>query len=66
MINEARKILQKKDIDVIDYNRFVELEKEMKTDYDKFYYSWLAEGFELRLPEIAAKVGSYSFIKNDV
>jgi len=23
----------------------------------------LAEGFELRLPEIAAKVGSYSFIK---
>ncbi len=66
MINEARKILQKKDIDVIDYNRFVELEKEMKTDYDKFYYSWLAEGFELRLPEIAAKVGSYSFIKDDV
>ena len=66
MINEARKILQKKDIDVIDYNRFVELEKEMKTDYDKFYYSWLAEGFELRLPEIAAKVGSYSFIKDNV
>jgi len=66
MINEARKILQKKDIDVIDYNRFVELEKEMKTDYDKFYYSWLAEGFELRLPEIAAKVGSYSFIKDNL
>ena len=29
-------------------------------------YSWLSEGFELRLPEIAAKVGSYSFIKDDV
>ena len=66
MINEAIKILQKKNIDVIDYNRFIALEKEMKTDYDKFYYSWLAEGFELRLPEIASKVGSYSFIKDDV
>jgi len=66
MINEAEAILKKKNIDVIDYNRFVELEKEMKTEYDKFYYSWLAEGFELRLPEIAVKEGSYSFIKNDV
>jgi hypothetical protein len=63
MINKARKILQKKDIDVIDYNKFFELKKEMKTDYDKFYYSWLEEGFELRLPEIAQKVGNYSFIK---
>tara|TARA_R110000796_G_scaffold221587_1_gene337714 strand:+ start:732 stop:932 length:201 start_codon:yes stop_codon:yes gene_type:complete len=66
MIKEAEAILNKKNIDVIDYNRFVELEKEMTTDYDKFYYSWLAEGFELRLPEIAVKVGSYSFIKDDV
>jgi len=66
MIDKAEAILKKKNIDVIDYNKFVELEKEMKTDYDKFYYSWLAEGFELRLPEIAAKVGSYSFIKDDV
>ena len=65
MINEAEAILQKKNIDVIDYNRFTALEKEMTTDYDKFYYSWLAEGFELRLPEIAVKVGSYSFIKDD-
>ena len=38
----------------------------MTTDYDKFYYAILAEGFELRLHEIAAKVGSYSFIKDDV
>jgi len=66
MIDKAEAILNKKNIDVIDYNRFVELEKEMTTDYDKFYYSWLAEGFELRLPEIAVKVGSYSFIKDDV
>jgi hypothetical protein len=36
----------------------------MKTDYDIFEYSWLAEGFELRLPEIAQKVGNYSFIKD--
>jgi len=64
MINEARKILDKKSIDVEDYNRFIALEKEMKTDYDKFEYSWLAEGFELRLPEIAIKVGSYSFVKD--
>ena len=64
MINKARKILDKKSIDVEDYNRFIALEKEMKTDYDKFEYSWLAEGFELRLPEIAIKVGSYSFVKD--
>ena len=62
MIEEARKILNKKNINVEDYNRFVALEKEMKTDYDIFEYSWLAEGFELRLPEIAQKVGNYSFI----
>jgi len=66
MINEARKILSKKNIDVEDYNRFIALEKEMKTDYDIFEYSWLAEAFELRLPEIAQKVGGYSFIKNNV
>tara|TARA_R100000951_G_scaffold39234_1_gene33103 strand:+ start:862 stop:1056 length:195 start_codon:yes stop_codon:yes gene_type:complete len=64
MIEEARKILSKKNIDVEDYNRFIELEKEMKTELDKFQYSWLAEGFELRLPEIAQKVGNYSFIKD--
>lgn len=64
MIEEARKILNKKNINVEDYNRFVALEKEMKTNYDIFEYSWLAEGFELRLPEIAQKVGNYSFIKD--
>jgi hypothetical protein len=64
MIEEARKILNKKNIDVEDYNRFIALEKEMKTEFDKFQYSWLAEGFELRLPEIAQKVGNYSFIKD--
>jgi len=64
MIEEARKILNKKNINVEDYNRFIALEKEMKTEFDKFQYSWLAEGFELRLPEIAQKVGNYSFIKD--
>lgn len=65
MIEEARKILSKKNLNLNDYNRFIELEKEMKTDYDKFEYSWLSEGLYLRLPEIAEKVGSYSFIKNE-
>jgi len=61
MINEAEAILKKKNIDVEDYNRFVALEKEMITGYDKFYYAILAEGFELRLPEIAVKTGNYDF-----
>jgi hypothetical protein len=65
MIDKAEAILKKKNIDVEDYNKFIALEKEMKTDYDKFYYSWLVEGFELRLPEIAQKVGNYSFIKTE-
>lgn len=63
MINEAKNLLRKKSIDVEDYNKFKALKKEMKTEYDKFEYSILAEGFELRLPEIAQKVGNYSFIK---
>ena len=63
MIEEARKIFNKKDLNLDDYNRFVELEKEMKTNYEIFEYSWLAEGLELRLPEIAQKIGNYSFIK---
>ena len=65
LIDEAEKILRKNSIDANDYNRFIALEKEMKTDYDKFEYSWLAEGFELRLPEIAAKEGNYDFVKDD-
>ena len=65
MIDKAEAILKKKNIDVEDYNKFIALQKEMKTEYDKFYYSWLAEGFELRLPEIAQKVGNYSFIKTE-
>jgi hypothetical protein len=66
MIKELLKILQKKEIDVIDYNRFIALEKEMKSDFEKIQYEDLSEAFEIRLPEIAAKVGSYSFIKDDV
>jgi len=62
MINKAKNLLRKKSINVEDYNKFKALKKEMKTDYDKFEYSLLAEGFEIRLPEIAAKTGSYDFI----
>jgi len=64
MIEQARKIFNKKDLTLDDYNKFIELENKMKSNYDKFEYTWLAEGFKLRLPEIAEKVGSYSFIKN--
>jgi hypothetical protein len=64
MIEQARKIFNKKDLTLDDYNEFIELENKMKSSYDKFEYTWLAEGFKLRLPEIAEKVGSYSFIKN--
>lgn len=66
MIKEVLKILQKKDINVVDYNRFIALEKQMKTDNDKYEYELYSEAFEIRLPEIAAKVGSYSFVKDDV
>jgi len=63
MIEEARKIFNKKDLTLDDYNKFIELKNKMKTNFEIFEYSWLAEGFELRLPEIAKKVGNYSFIK---
>jgi len=65
-MEEAQKILEKKDLTVDDYNRFIKIGKELKDEIDIYMYSWLSEGFELRLPEIAAKVGSYSFIKDDV
>lgn len=65
-MEEAQKILEKKDLTVDDYNKFIKIGKELTDEMDIYIYSWLAEGFELRLPEIAAKVGGYSFIKNDV
>jgi len=65
-MEEAQKILEKKDLTVDDYNKFIKIGKELTDKMDIYMFSWLAEGFELRLPEIAAKVGNYSFIKDDV
>ncbi len=64
LFEEADNILQKKELSVKDYNRFVEIGKQLKKPDDKEKYSWLAEGFELRLEEIAVKEGNYNFIKN--
>ena len=64
LFEEADNILQKKELSVKDYNRFVEIGKQLKKPDDKEKYSWLAEGFELRLEEIAVKEGNYNFVKD--
>ena len=64
LFEEADNILQKKELSVKDYNRFVEIGKQLKKPDDKDKYSWLAEGFELRLEEIAVKEGNYNFVKD--
>ena len=65
LLEEANDILQKKALSVKDYNRFVEIGKQLKKLDDEFEYSRLSEGFYLRLPEIAVKEGNYNFIKNE-
>ena len=65
LLDEAGKILEKDDLTIKDYNRFVEIGKQLKKLDDEFEYSWLAEGFYLRLPEIAEKEGNYGFVKDD-
>tara|TARA_A100001201_G_scaffold101882_1_gene87512 strand:+ start:846 stop:1055 length:210 start_codon:yes stop_codon:yes gene_type:complete len=65
LLEEAQKIVDKKDLSVDDYNRFVEIGDQLTNETDKFLYSWSSEAFNLRLPEIAEKVGSYAFVKND-
>ena len=65
LLKEADEILMKKDLTVKDYNRFEEIGKELTDDYEIYFFSILAEGFELRLPEIAAKEGNYLFVKGN-
>jgi len=65
LLEEADEILMKKNLTVEDYNRFEKIGKELTDEYEIYFFSRLAEGFELRLPEIASKVGDYSFIKKD-
>jgi len=64
LFEEADNILQKKELSVKDYNRFVEIGKQLKKPDDKVKYSWLAEGFALREEEIADKEGNWNFIKD--
>ena len=65
LFEEADNILQKKELSVKDYNRFVEIGKKLADTEDEYIYGWLAEGFYLRLPEIAEKEGNYDFVKDD-
>ena len=65
LIDEADKILQKANLSIKDYNRFVEIGKKLTKTDDEYIYSWLAEGFYQRLPEIAEKEGNYDFVKDD-
>ena len=64
LIDEADEILQKTNLTIKDYNRFVEIGKKLTNTEDEYIYGWLAEGFSLRLPEIAEKEGNYDFIKD--
>ena len=65
LIEEAEKILQKANLTIKDYNRFVEIGKKLTEPGEEYIYSWLAEGFYLRLEEIAEKEGNYDFVKDD-
>jgi len=65
LIAEADEILQKKNLTIKDYNRFVEIGKKLTKPDEEHIYSWLAEGFYQRLPEIAEKEGNYDFVKDD-
>ena len=64
LIAEADEILQKTNLTIKDYNRFVEIGKKLTKTDDEYKYSWLAEGFYLRLEEIAEKEGNYDFVKD--
>ena len=64
LIDEADKILQKANLSIKDYNRFVEIGKKLTNTEVEYIYSWLAEGFYLRLPEIAEKEGNYDIVKD--
>ena len=64
LLAEAQEIVDIKNLTVIDYNRFSQIGNLITNDELLFYYGNLSEAFELRLPEIAKEVGSYSFVKD--
>ena len=63
LLAEAQEIVDKKDLSVDDYNRFLEIGNLIEDNELLFFYDNLDEAFSLRLPEIAEKVGSYSFVQ---
>jgi len=64
LLAEAQDIVDKKKLVLKDYERFNDIGNLIKDDELRFYYDNLAEALEVRLPEIAQKVGNYSFIKD--
>jgi len=63
LLAEAQDIVDKKELVLKDYERFNDIGDLIKDNELRFYYDNLAEALEVRLPEIAQKVGNYSFIK---
>ena len=49
LIEEAQNIVDKKNLSVDDYNRFVQIGKELTNENDKFLYSWSSEAFSLSI-----------------
>jgi hypothetical protein len=65
IIEKAQKIISKDKITLKDYQEFVALSKEVKPS-EEFEFAWIAEGMELRLPEIAVLLDDpeYNFIED--
>ena len=61
---EKYKEIFENNLSIKDYNRFVEIGKKLTEPGEEHIYSWLAEGFYLRLEEIAEKEGNYDFVKD--
>lgn len=63
LFNEAKDIIGlERDLNLNDYKRFKEIEKNIAEDEeDKF--AWLLESLEIRLPEIAQKEGNYDWVE---
>ena len=45
LIDEADKILQKANLSIKDYNRFVEIGKKLTKSDDEYKYSWFAKNY---------------------
>ena len=62
---KSSEILSKEEeLTLADYKKFIKLQDMVKTEEEKFKFSWLAEGIYQRLPEIAEKEGNYDFVKD--